>query len=410
MEPVFCAALIGGNPAVAFSTVSGATCTVKFLRATDASGTAWPAASTAQTLSGSVADSGNSLSLAEISGTPGIAMRYAATGKLTYTRSSVAAGTSGWSTAVDLDNTIGTGYGNGQRGVELIAGSKPVVLYEAIDGALESDLHSVAANDSTGAAWAAPTVVLTEGNVGQYPVAAVTEVGGFAGQLYELANSITLAAASPTVGEGGSVALSARRVLSDGTLLAIPSTSLAWSVQSGPLPSITASGLALAGAVYEDTPAVAQGIYLGMSATVGLTVLDQDPDNYGTYAGDGLPDFWQFTHFGLNNAIAAPTVDADGDGENNRLEYLATTTPTNPASRLTLRIESVPAHADWRRIVFEPYGNKRTYTLHASEDLANPLAWQQLSPVDEGIDGVSYYFIDDKAVELAKFYHIEISE
>ncbi len=204
IEPVFCAALIGGNPAVAFSTSSGATCTVKFLRATDASGTVWPAATTAQTLSGFVADSGNSLSLAEISGTPGIAVRYAATGKLSYTRSSVAAGTSGWSTALNLDTTIGTGYFTGERGVELIAGSNPVVIYEAIDGALESDLRSVAANDSTGASWAAPTIVLTDGNVGEYPVAAVTE-GGIIAACYDFTRDLVVRLKSNDGGQSWSI-------------------------------------------------------------------------------------------------------------------------------------------------------------------------------------------------------------
>ncbi len=283
------------------------------------------------------------------------------------------------------------------------AGSSTSANYSTTTEVLDAGGRTV-----TSANYATDVSIGAIGGIGS--TASYVNRGGFASQLYELGNSISLAAAAPSFVEGGSVALSARRVLSDATLLSIPSTSVAWSVQSGPLASISVVGLALAGVVYEDTPAVAQGIYLGMSATVSLSVLDQNPDNYGTYAGDGLPDFWQFTHFGLSNANAAPTVDADGDGQNNRLEYLATTTPTNPASRLTLRIESVPAHADWRRIVVEPYGTKRTYTLHASSNLANPLAWQQLSPADEGIDGASYYFIDDKAVELAKFYRIEISE
>ena len=44
------------------------------------------------------------------------------------------------------------------------------------------------------------------------------------------------------------------------------------------------------------------------------------------------------------------------------------------------------------------------------DNLANPLAWQFLSPAAEGQDGAAYFFIDDKATELAKFYRIEISE
>ena len=88
-------------------------------------------------------------------------------------------------------------------------------------------------------------------------------------------------------------------------------------MQSGPITGISASGLATAGVVYQDTPATAQGVYAGNTGTLGLTVLDALPDNYGSYAGDGLDDAWQNQYFGLNNPNAAPGHVSDGSGLTN---------------------------------------------------------------------------------------------
>ena len=152
------------------------------------------------------------------------------------------------------------------------AGSSASANYATTTEVLDAGGRTV-----TSANYATDVSIGAIGSIGS--TASYVNRGGFAGQLYELANSISLAASAPSLVEGDSVALSARRVLSDGTLLAIFPTSVAWSVQSGPLASISVGGLALAGVVYEDTPAVVQGTYLGMSATVSLTVLDQNPDN-----------------------------------------------------------------------------------------------------------------------------------
>ena len=47
-------------------------------------------------------------------------------------------------------------------------------------------------------------------------------------------------------------------------------------------------------------------------------MLDTIADNFGTYAGDGLGDDWQVQYFGLSNPNAAPLLDPDFDGHNNR--------------------------------------------------------------------------------------------
>lgn len=159
---------------------------------------------------------------------------------------------------------------------------------------------------------------------------------GFIGQLYEV-TALQLASTPTTVNEGETRLLSGAQVLDDLTHLTIPATSITWSVQSGPLVSINSSGLATAGPVFQSTAATAQGIYLGQNGTLSLTVLETIPDNFGTYAGDGLPDHWQVQYFGQNNAQSAPNMDADADGQSNLLEFLAGYLPTDSNSRLTTR-------------------------------------------------------------------------
>jgi Bacterial TSP3 repeat len=50
--------------------------------------------------------------------------------------------------------------------------------------------------------------------------------------------------------------------------------------------------------------------------------------------GDGLPDAWEYQHFG--NLSATPNADPDGDGMTNLQEYLADTDPLNASDNLRI--------------------------------------------------------------------------
>ena len=56
---------------------------------------------------------------------------------------------------------------------------------------------------------------------------------------------------------------------------------------TGPIAGVSASGLATAGAVYQDTPSSIRAQFQGYQAMLGLNILDIDPDNFGLYAADG---------------------------------------------------------------------------------------------------------------------------
>ena len=69
---------------------------------------------------------------------------------------------------------------------------------------------------------------------------------------------------------------------------------------------------------------------------VPLTML---PD----FDGDGMADSWE-VQYGFNtNSLADAVLDADGDGMNNRAEYVAGTNPTNALSVLKLTLSTTNA-------------------------------------------------------------------
>ena len=83
------------------------------------------------------------------------------------------------------------------------------------------------------------------------------------------------------------------------------------------------SRLTTAATVYQDTAAVVQVTYQTLTDTLNLTVLNTLPDNFSTYAADGIDDDWQVLYFGLGNPNAGPLIDPDYDGQNNLFEFTA---------------------------------------------------------------------------------------
>lgn len=154
---------------------------------------------------------------------------------------------------------------------------------------------------------------------------------GYIGQLHD-ATALQLSAATPTLAEGGTDQLAAMQHFDDDTTFTPPASSITWSVQSGPLASISPGGLATAAAVYQNTAATAHGSYGGLSGTLALTVLETIADNFGTFGGDSLPDTWQAQYFAPGALNAGPGDNFDGDGLSNLLEFAFGTDPTQSSS------------------------------------------------------------------------------
>ena len=232
---------------------------------------------------------------------------------------------------------------------------------------------------------------------------------GYIGQLYE-ATTLAPTADPPTIDEGGSRQLAVSATCDAGTTLGLAATDVAWSVFSGPLGEVSATGLASAGIVYQDTPATVRATWGGLIGDLGLTVLDTDPDNFGSYAGDGLEDSWQVFYFGVGNLDAGPAMDPDGDGQDNEFEHTAGLVPTDPLSRLLLRIALVAGQPTHRNLVFQPVVAGRSYRILASTNLEAG-TWVPLPgspPVSD--NGDERTVTDTAATEARKFYQVEVTK
>ncbi len=274
------------------------------------------------------------------------------------------------------------------------------------DYSVPTDTTDAGGNRTTSAAYTNDGSL--GGITGISTIASPTETtkAGYLGQLTEV-TALQLAATPTTVNETATRQLSASQLLDDLTTNAVPSSSITWSVASGPLTGINTTGLATAATVYQNTAATAQGSYAGITGTLGLTVLDSIPDNFGSYAADGVGDDWQFQYFGLSNPLAGPLLDPDGDGQNTRFEFTAGLIPTNPLSRFTLTITPVPGQPGQKDVVFAPIVAGRSYTVKTSLDLAAG-SWTTLPGGSITNTGDQRTVTDPAASETKKFYTVEI--
>jgi hypothetical protein len=229
--------------------------------------------------------------------------------------------------------------------------------------------------------------------------------GGYIGQLYEI-TALQLAASPLTVNESGTLQLGALQLLDDATLLNVSSSTVNWSVVSGPITGINSNGLATAGTVYQNTAAQVMGAYLGLNGTLTLTVLDTIKDNFGSYAGDGLPDDWQFQYFGSNNPHASPNVVTDGSGLTNLFKYTAGLIPNNAASTFSFSTAPVPGQPGQLSISFSPTFADRSYSVLSSTDLIH---WSTLSGPLPGNGGTTT-ITDSSASAPQKFYRVQITK
>ena len=252
------------------------------------------------------------------------------------------------------------------------------------------------------------TIDVSIGGIGGIGIAAApitTAKHSYAGQLFD-ASSLAIIADPTNVNELATRQLGGAVVNDDLTSNVVAAAQIAWSVLNGPITSIDAGGLATAGAVYQNEPATVRGALGGSAGNLGLTVLNNNLDNFGTYAGDGIDDAWQVQFFGIGNPNALADRDPDGDLQNNRFEYIAGTIPTNALSKFNLGIADVsPGRKD---IMFDPRLPSRTYSVEYATNPGTgtfaPLSGGAVSDV-----GSIRTMRDIQATNLARFYRVFIT-
>jgi hypothetical protein len=116
-------------------------------------------------------------------------------------------------------------------------------------------------------------------------------------------------------------------------------------------------------AAYGDDPANWLAAPPTAGASTAASAIDSDRD--------GLPDAWEFSHFGDLNP--GPTDDPDDDGFTNAQEFVAGTDPRNPAS-LPL-IQWVAAAHGKAQLSFHAIA-RRSYSILSADQLAGP--WRTL--------------------------------
>ncbi len=258
---------------------------------------------------------------------------------------------------------------------------------------------------------------------------AQTAKSGYIGQLYDL-TALQLTAATPSVNEGGTDQLSATPLLDDATTFALPASSITWSVHSGPLASIDASGLATAAVVYENTLATAQGSYGGLTSTLPLTVLETIADNFGTFGGDSLPDAWQAQYFANGAPNTGPNDNFDGDGLTNLLEFAFGTDPTQSSlgslayaaglvsqrGQPAVSLQNIPGGVDFRAAFIRRKNHLAAglvYQVQFSGDLitwATSSATPTIVASDAETDAVTVpypFFVGGKK---ARFFRVSVSQ
>lgn len=230
-----------------------------------------------------------------------------------------------------------------------------------------------------------------------------TVKAGYIGQLTEVA-SLTATGTPASVNEGATSQLSGSATMDDTTVTTLTGSDIAWGFVTYPFQSVDSNGVLTAVAnVYASPVGTVNGWYLGATGSASVQVL-------GPYAGSGIADSWLVQYFGTPpNPNAAPSVDADGTGQNNLFKYVAGLDPTNPASVFVLQIASVNGQPNQKNLIFNPEVSDRTYTPQFRTNLLTG-TWATLTGIGGPVTNVNQVTVTDlSATTTSKFYRIDIS-
>ena len=228
---------------------------------------------------------------------------------------------------------------------------------------------------------------------------------GYVAQLADV-TGLVLTAPQSAVVEGTAIQVAAFEVLNDATTSPVHAESVSWSVQSGPLAGISTSGLAISGNVYQDTQATVAANHLGFQATLALTVLNMGTDDFGSYAGDGLPDAWQVQYFGIDNPLAAPHADASCTGQDNLFKWTSGLNPVD-GSKFMVVATPLPGEPGKMGFSFSPLVSGRTYIVEYNDTLLSD-GWHALTGYSQVDNGATRTITDNTAPGDHRFYRVVI--
>ncbi len=227
---------------------------------------------------------------------------------------------------------------------------------------------------------------------------------GFAGQLWD-AVSLDITPQPAAMSDNSTLLLTAHLTGDDATTQP-PSAPIAWESASLFL-SVNATGQITTGTLPGDSTATVSARSGDLIGSAVISLFDQTPDDYGSFAGDNLDDGWQWTFFANDPASGNPRRDPDNDGQDNALEFLAGTTPLDGSSFLRVRIAPEPFQSTVRQLFFEPFRPDRTYRWEFSTTLQP--AWQPVlgDPPTPLLSGEARA-TDEVATEARKLYRLII--
>jgi hypothetical protein len=277
------------------------------------------------------------------------------------------------------------------------------LLMAAIPPAFAADVSDTVDGGGRGTASVNYTMDGSLGGIGGVSaVGGITLKSGFIGQLTEVTNLVVNA--SPTfVNEGGTSQLDGVAEMDDASVTAIDGGNIVWSEPLYPIDLINASGQATALAVYSNTVGTVTGHFLGGMGSGILLVVDSNPDNFGLYAGDQVPDSWQVRYFGQNNTNGLASA-TNATGQDNLYAYIADLDPGNPASSFEI-VEIL--YGPSTKMVSFPSSANRLYRLESTTNLLSG-SWTNLPDTTPTVGSGAILWLADTNAVSRQYYRVAV--
>ena len=226
---------------------------------------------------------------------------------------------------------------------------------------------------------------------------------GYVGQLTDV-TGLSVTATPASVNEGATTQLGGAAVMDDATITPLAPGETVWLAASPAVTGINGSGLLTAGTVCTATWVRVDGACLGVTGTARVLVLNSDPDNYGIYAGDGIPDAWQVRYFGVDNPVGLASA-TNCTGRSNLYSYTADLDPTDPAS--VFEIVAVSNQPPNRVLYFKTTSAARVYRLQYSTNLVAG-SWANLPGQVPAPGQAGQMSLSDTNTAAPRFYRVQV--